>query len=550
MRNILGSIKNGIDSFCHGRKRRVILVLLSAILMPLAMPNDLLRFGNPIIGLFCMIPFFIALSEPETYRFSVILGIIFGTVSTFIMYYWLQFFGEYSVWTLGGVIFVYVLFCVILVPAISGLLRVFPRYKPIVFTCAWVFYEFLKSSGFLAFPWGLLAHPFHGILPFIQFADITGVWGVSFLVALVNATLGNWIASERFQVLPGADSKEARLFLLRRETIFAGILVCIAFAYGGFRMLYPIPVETTFKAVLVQPNADPWARNAYEKSILNCIELSEKGSAALGEKPDLVIWNETSFEHPFPMNESALEKFPKTKPFLPFLRGTGTYFLVGAPYVVDTTNYNVMNAALLLSPEGKILCVYGKMQPVPFVESNPFWNLKFLQPLFRAIDISGSGWQMGSDFTILSVPLRKGTNLKFATPICFEDAFPDLCRRFILKGASTLINLTNVSWSKTESAEIQMFVAAKFRAIETKRTFVRSTNSGVTSVIGPRGEVLASVPLFKEEYLAMDIPVYKEKTLTAYTECGDYFPFFTALVVFFVLGFNLLVVLGEVKKRM
>ncbi len=544
--------------------RRLALVVLSAVLLPLAVPNDIFKYGNPLLGLVCMVPFYLAARERDTYGFSVLLGMLFGMLSTLIMYYWLQFFGEYSVWTLGGVDFAYIIYGVILYPAISYLLAVFPRHKPFVFACAWLVYEFLKSIGFLAFPWGLLAHPFHGILPFIQFADITGVWGVSFLAALLNACIAEWIAypfgsvspywpgSNRSDILLTSAEKKympARFLHLVRQTAFVLTLVCAAFAYGGYRMLAGVPVESTFKAVLVQPNVDPWARNVYEKSTMNAILLSEQGIAKLGGKPDLVIWNETSFQHPFPDAEITLMSFPRQRPFIDFVKSTGAYFLVGAPYLVNREDYSMMNATVLVSPDGKTAGYYGKMQPVPFAESNPFFGIKALQPLFKAIGISWSGWTMGNTYTVLTVPLQGRPQLAFSTPICFEDAFPDLCRRFFLNGASLLVNLTNVSWSKTESAEIQMFVASKFRSVETKRTLVRSTNSGVTSVIGPFGDTLAAIPLFTESYIAMDIPVYKEKSFTVYTVCGDWLPWLAGFVIFFVLVYNLLAIRGLIVRR-
>ena len=100
------------------------------------------------------------------------------------------------------------------------------------------------------------------------------------------------------------------------------------------------------------------------------------------------------------------------------------------------------------------------------------------------------GWEKGTEDTLFRVPLRDDGMVIFGTPICFEDAFPNLCRRFIFRGADLLINLTNVAWSRRRSAEIQMHVAALFRSIENRRILVRATNAGVTSVIGPKGEIL------------------------------------------------------------
>ena len=132
------------------------------------------------------------------------------------------------------------------------------------------------------------------------------------------------------------------------------------------------------------------------------------------------------------------------------------------------------------------------------------------------------------------MPIRGGGTLKFGTPICFEDAYPDLCRRFILAGADAWINLTNVSWSQRESAEIQMFVAARFRAIENRRVMIRATNGGVTSIIGPKGEIMGILDLFTKDTLTAEVPIYRSRSLTAYTVFGDYFPMILAMIL---LGF-------------
>ena len=129
---------------------------------------------------------------------------------------------------------------------------------------------------------------------------------------------------------------------------------------------------------------------------------------------------------------------------------------------------------------------------------------------------------MGTEFVVFDLP-DKGMNLRFGAPICFEDAFPDVCRNFSLKGADILINLTNISWSKTDSAEIQHWAAARFRAIEARKTLVRSTNGGVSCVVDPFGRVLDSLPLFEAKAKFVEVPVYRDASPTVYMSWGDWF---------------------------
>jgi apolipoprotein N-acyltransferase len=130
---------------------------------------------------------------------------------------------------------------------------------------------------------------------------------------------------------------------------------------------------------------------------------------------------------------------------------------------------------------------------------------------------------MGTEYTIFDLPTKSG-KVRFGAPICFEDAFPDVCRNFSLRGADLLINLTNISWSQTDSAEIQHWASARFRAIEARKTLVRSTNGGVSCVVGPHGEIIDSLPLFVPMARFVNIPVYRDAVPTVYVRFGDWFP--------------------------
>ena len=147
-------------------------------------------------------------------------------------------------------------------------------------------------------------------------------------------------------------------------------------------------------------------------------------------------------------------------------------------------------------------------------------------------------WVQGKDYTIFRVPLSAGGELAFGAPICFEDAFSDLCRRFIRAGADLWVNMTNDYWSKTVSSEYQHFQVARFRAVENRRVLVRSTNGGVTAVVGPTGRVMAMLPLFERGKLAVSVPV-SDGALTPYTILGDWFPWVLACVLFVLLVVDL-----------
>ncbi|MDD3982300.1 MAG: apolipoprotein N-acyltransferase, partial [Spirochaetales bacterium] len=226
---------------------------------------------------------------------------------------------------------------------------------------------------------------------------------------------------------------------------------------------------------------------------------------------------------------------PPEEPFLPFLAKTGIPLLTGSPIVLDWERYEATNSVILVSPEGRILDSYAKIHPVPFAEAIPFWEYEWFRNFMQNVVGLESGWVMGDRLTLFELEPQSapGTPVRFSTPICFEDAFAGLCRRYILEGADLLVNLTNDSWSRTQSAQLQHWAIARLRAIENRRTLVRSTNSGVSSVIDPWGRSIAELPQFEAKTMLVRVPVYVDEELSFYCRFGDWFAIFCLLLLIF-----------------
>lgn len=540
------------------RSRRIVLTLLSAVLFPLALPSELFAYGNAFIGVWALAFFYMALRLAESPREASLHGVLFGVISTAIANYWLMYFGQFSAWTLGGVIAGYTGYNAVLAPILWYFLRSPLRFRPVLFAFAWTGYEYLKSVGFLAYPWGLSAYPFNTLLPLTQIVDVTGVWGLCFLADLANATVAEGLLACCF---PSSErSAPAGTYPLtlpveppttmsdRRETLrpvgayalFLAAAIAIVLTYGFVRLATPIPVTGRFDAVLVQQNSDSWIQGNDVQTLQTAEDLSARGVAELGHTPDLVVWSETSLRYPFTQGRNFYLQNPAGEPFIPFVRDMGTYLVTGSPHVVDS-HWDAMNAVILLDPQARMTDFYGKQHLVPFAESFPFWDVPFVRSFVQnAIGLEAI-WVPGRHYTVFAVPLREGGTLRFGTPICFEDAFGYLCRNFVRHGAQVLINLTNNSWSNTNSAQIQHFVAARFRSIENRITLVRSTNSGLTSVVDAYGRVIASLPMFRQDVLPVNIPVYRASTPTIYTRFGDYLPVGMLLFLLLLLVRNHLV---------
>lgn len=446
-------------------------------------------------------------------------------VSTFLANYWLMFFGEFSVWTITGVIAGYVLFNLLLGPILFKASDAPRTWRPFLIAVVWTAYEYLTSVGYLGYPWGLVAYPVSGILPLVQHVDITGVWALSFLMAAANAVLAEAVRT------PARQPEYSPPPLLGQGGVVVTLFLA-AFIYGWVRISVPIPADAELDVVLVQQNTDSWATGGQEAALRTAQSLTREGIQAEAGRPDLVVWSETSLRYPYIENREYYENRPAGDPFVEFVREIGTPLLTGNHYVLNWDARESLNATILLSPQAEVEDYYGKQHPVPFAEHVPFWEVPFVRTFFREVVGLQAIWVPGNRYTVFSVETDSGKTVRFGTPICFEDSFAYIGRGFVRRGADVLINLTNNSWSRTDSAQIQHFVAARFRAIETRRTLVRSTNSGLTAVVDAYGRVVADLPMFEEAALRTSVPVYRTGSLTAYTVLGDYLAYLFLALLF------------------
>ncbi|MFP4564792.1 MAG: apolipoprotein N-acyltransferase [Spirochaetia bacterium] len=516
----------------------LVLTILAAGCTFLAIPNEIFLYGNPLFGSFCLVPFFLAVYLSPTRRYASLMGLLFGVLTTLFSYYWLAYFQEFSVWTITGTTLGYALYYTVLAPFLFRFKEAPAAYRPLLLAAAFTVFEYFKAMGYLGFPWGLMAYPFVNLTPFLQIADITGVWGVSFLVLLFQATLtesvygGVYLQTVRrghVGILRRTAAQRLRFIrapgTFTAQAVVVVSLIALALIYGHYRMGTDIQVTKNARILMVQQNIDSWVGGNEVESLIRGQRLTREGIRQSDEPVDLVLWSETSFRRPYLEYREFYETRPAGDPFVSFVREIGAPFLVGSPYLLEDDG--ALNAVILVGPDGEIREHYGKQHPVPLAEHVPFWEIESVRKFFQdVIGLYSAGWTVGNRYTLFTVPLRgSGETLTFGAPICFEDAFPYINRRFVKRGAEILVNLTNDSWSRQDSAQTQHYAAALFRSVETKRTMVRSTNSGVTAVIDPYGRKMAELPFFEEAVLVYDVPIYEEERLTPYTLFGDYFPY-------------------------
>ena len=489
----------------------LILVFLSAFSFSFALPNEFYPSGVPLGGFICLIPFFLALQQARSWKNGVFLGFIFGIAFHASSSWWLANFKDYALWTLGATSVMYGCFYGFWSIVLQQVYTTNSRVKPIIIALLWTIIEWQKSSGYLAFPWGLLPYSVQSVPVLIQIADIGGIYGLSFLLALGNGALSQAIAEKK------ACIGNILVFFL---------LLLWTTVYGMLHLANPVPVNKKIPLVLVQHNIDQYSYPG--EALESAISLSAKGTAFLkaqGTEPALVIWSETVLTEPYIGNRY----FSGHKP-VPFLEKNGVPVLLGAPLIFDEDDSSIANGAILIGG-GTVISSYKKQKLIPFAETIPFADKKWMKGLMERFAGFSSFWTAGNETAVMEI-----SGLRFGAPICFEDAFALLCRDFVKNGAEILVNLTNDSWSQSISAQVQHLAAARFRSIETRRTLVRSTNSGCTAVIDAQGRTIAELPLFTAAFLAMEAPVYSGRP-TVYFLLGNWFPVCSVLIVVWFFAF-------------
>ena len=328
----------------------------------------------------------------------------------------------------------------------------------------WVAAEYLRSFLFSGFPWVNLGYSQHQYLFMIQSADLFGVYGLTFLIVLVNAGIAHIVSAIR------GGSLRAVGWLV--PTVIIGCFSANVL-YGVFRLAQPLEARAkSIRAVVVQGNIDQsikWDPGYQQATVERYQRLSEKAVAK--ERADLLIWPESAT--PFYFNEGGgLSEMVREIP-----RKIDAELVFGAPaYEISNRQVRYLNSAFLLSKEGKELGRSDKVHLVPFGEYNPFGRfLPFLEKLVAGIGDFSPG-------TLKPLPFEQG---KAGVLICFEAIFPEIARSYSRMGCDLLVNITNDAWFGHSSAPFQHLSMTLFRAVENRIWIARAANTGVSAFIAP-----------------------------------------------------------------
>jgi len=391
--------------------------------------------------------------------------------------------------------------------------------------------EFLRTHLFTGFPWNLLGVSLARNPELIQIASFTGVYGVSFVIVLVNSTAASLLFPARF--FPGSRRRKIRKTAAVAVTaaVLGGILI-----FGKARSgddIAPGARNSGLGVCLIQGGIiqelkwDPALAASHFRTYLR---LSRE---ALGSRPELIVWPESSV--PYYIEESAVVR----RSIGDIARTGRTNLLIGGDFRTPEKPVRYYNSAYLFDPDGSIRGRYDKVHLVPYGEYTP---LKRFIPFLERVVPWEEDFSRGENnilFSLDKTPPQGAVSL--GVLICYEDIFPGQVRRDVRRGAEVLINITNDAWYGRTVAPYQHAYAALFRAVENQIYLARSTNTGYSCVIDPRGRIVGEVSDAAGEALFIPgwvtVEVHPAGSASFYTRFGDVFSWFcVALSLFALLG--------------
>ena len=391
----------------------------------------------------------------------------------------------------------------------------------------WVASE-LARTRITAFPWELLGYAQTGNFALTRIATLTGVYGLSFEIALVNTVFAAaFLVPKDF---PQKALKERRNWLLMAAACGAAVIL------QAGQWLSPPAVATDRTAILVQPNIPIqdgalWTQQFFQDTLhdLTAVSLHPPGAKpALQQSrtsPDvfhpsynLIVWPESPA--PFFTNDPLFQNAVSD-----LAMHSGTWVVAGAVGITPAmhsggNSSQIFNSAELVSPGGEWIGRYDKVHLVPFGEYLPFPKLfAFAGGLTKEV----GEFQRGESRT----PLNAGGQ-RLGMFICYESVFPDEVRQFPLAGAQVLVNISNDGWYGDSGAWKQHLQQTQMRAIENEHWLLAGTNTGMTASIDPYGRIVAATP--RKVRTALAAPYALSTGTTFYTRHGDWFAYLCAII--------------------
>ncbi len=489
------------------------LALLSGILVGLSYPPLHLGF----LAWFGLIPLIHVLLNIKP-RQSIPLTFLASITANFISLYWIGFnsgagFLPVLASLIGAVIYLGIFW------SGFGFLVSFIESKSskglLALPFTWVSMELIRSIGALGFPWINLGLTQTEYLPLVQIADITGSYGISFWIILIN--IGFYLS---------IISKNSLKYLILTSAMFLLVL-----SFGLIRINTIEDVNTDFVSIAItQPNINPdekWELESREEifSLMHGFLDS-----ALNLDADLVMWPESAV--PAYLRLSSHRRRPITNKLekynVPLLSGT-------VDRIINKDGEKIYhNSTIFIKPD-RTIKMYHKIHLVPFAEYIPL-SSKFTS--LKKLNFGQGNFTQGTEYTVFELD-----SVRFSNIICYESSMPAIVRKLIKNGAQFITIQANDGWLGNSAGPYQHFELARLRAIENRVPIVRCANTGISGVIDPTGIVKHKIPLGEKSIIKAEIlPAQK---LTFYTKYGE---IFAILCIIFTIGIFTTAWLNHIKQ--
>lgn len=505
---------------------------------PASISGLLLVLCFPTIDLFliawiALVPFLLSLYDKkpkQAFKAGIFLGMpyFFGTL--YWIYHSINHYGGVSLVTSIAIVILLCLYLSLYTGIFAFLFSITIRNTKLpallIAPVFWVVLEFLRSYVFTGFPWSSMGYSQYKFLAVIQIADITGIYGISFLVVAVNGALSDiFLIKRRIREMP--------LFPLSHTVVgFSVLSLCIILTiiYGQIR-LGEDRTEKQVKASIIQGNIEQdkkW-EPSYQNAVIEIYkDLSLKATSS---SSSIIIWPETAV--PFFFETDRVY----TKELVDFQNQLNTYLLFGSVLIKGKTDerYLLSNSAVLLDKTGKIAYIYDKIHMVPFGEYVPLQKILFF---INKLVVGIGDYTRGDRYLRAETPFGD-----FAPLICYEIIFPGLVRKFYSNGGDFIVNITNDAWFGRTTGPFQHFSMTVFRAIENRKPVIRAANTGISGFIDSNGRIISKTNLFQMAVLTGDIKT--DSTRSFYTKYGDLFSYI-CVVFSIVLLTNLF---GKIRNK-
>ena len=454
-------------------------------------------------------------SNSLAFRQTLILGISFGLISGLGRVYWLaetlERFGNLSrpeALLTGGLLILYLA----LYPAsfflVCRRLSCRSPLLPWIAAAVWTLLEWAQTWIITGFPWELLGYSQYLNRPLRQLASLTGVYGVSFVLVLVNVALSQLLATRR-RVLA--------------TCLPIAVLMAAVAVYGSSRYAWLTSAtssarssttsEAELKVGVIQGSVIQEVKWKPDRARTITQRYADLTRQLASKAPlDLVVFPETALPYwfrddRFSAYRGEIEQLARDVS-TPILVGSLEMGLIGG-------EAKIYNRAFLLDREGRVVDFSDKVHLVPFGEYLPMpWLFQYLEGLTA----ESGPFAPGDGRKVLALPQ---TDITLGVFICYESIFPGITRELAKLGATVLVNTTNDAWFGRTAAPRQHLSMAVFRAVETGRPIVRAANTGISCAISPAGDISQATQLF--ETAAFSVAVVPRSTSTFYTRHGDVF---------------------------